>query len=68
MYNVKNLAAYEGNDPHRAENFIWSNPISGADLLANGIFVQLNPVPADDAGWANAPYEPQYLKLYDVTP
>jgi hypothetical protein len=47
---------------------LWSTPRTGADLLQNGIFVKLNKVPANDAGWATAPYEPQYLKLFDVTP
>ena len=28
----------------------------------------LNPVPASDSAWTNAPFEAQYLKLYDVTP
>ena len=28
----------------------------------------LNPVPTTNAGWTNAPYEAQYLKLYDLTP
>ena len=37
-------------------------------MLANGIYVALNPVPSSDAGWTNAPFEAQYLKLYDVTP
>ena len=37
-------------------------------MLANGIFVSLNSVPGTDGGWTNAPFEPQYLKLYDVTP
>jgi len=36
-------------------------------LLSNGIFVHLNKIPTDDAGWATAPYEPQYLELFDVT-
>jgi hypothetical protein len=30
--------------------------------------VQLNPVPATAGGWESAPFEAQYLKLYDVTP
>src|SRR5262249_44721603 len=32
------------------------------------LFVALNPVPGSNDGWTNAPYEAQYLKLYDVTP
>jgi glycosidase len=68
QYNVKNLAAYTGSDASRRDRFLWSTPRTGADLLQNGIFVKLNKVPANDAGWATAPYEPQYLKLFDVTP
>jgi hypothetical protein len=66
-YNVRNIAAYEGSDPQRAERCLWGNGRTGADVLDNGIFVQMNKVPADDAGWSTAPYEPQYLKLIDVT-
>jgi hypothetical protein len=36
--------------------------------LANGILVGANKVPASNAAWTNAPFEAQYLKLYDVTP
>jgi glycosidase len=68
LYNVKNLAAYTGADSHRREAFLWGAGRRGSDILQNGIFVQLNRVPADEAGWATAPYEPQYLKLMDVTP
>jgi glycosidase len=68
LYNVKNLAAYTGADSHRRDAFLWNPARRGSDILQNGIFVQLNRVPADDAGWASAPYEPQYLKLFDVTP
>ena len=32
------------------------------------MYVGLNPVPTSNAGWTNAPFEAQYLKLYDVTP
>jgi hypothetical protein len=67
MYNVRNIAAYEGVDSGRREKFLWPNPRLGSDLLANGIFVQLSKVPTDSASWATAPWEAQYLKLYDVT-
>jgi hypothetical protein len=69
LYNVKNIAAYLGADPNRRSYWLWgANGIAGSSLLANGVSVALNPVPADSVGWANAPYEAQYLKLYDVTP
>jgi hypothetical protein len=68
QYNVKNLAAYTGADPNRRNEFLWSAPRTGADLLQNGIFVRLNRVPATEGEWSTAPYEPQYLKLFDVTP
>jgi glycosidase len=68
LYNVKNIAAYTGVDPHRRDAFLWGAGRRGSDILQNGIFVQLNRVPNDQAGWGTAPYEPQYLKLFDVTP
>ena len=51
--------------------WLWnggSGGIAGSNLLANGVSVSLNPVPTTSAGWTNAPFEAQYLKLYDVTP
>ena len=69
LYNVKNIAAYLGADPLRRTYWLWgSNGVAGSNLLANGASVSLNPVPATAAGWTNAPYEAQYLKLFDVTP
>jgi len=65
---VKNLAAYLGADPNRRNYWLWDGGIAGSNLLANGIYVSLNPVPTSAAGWTNAPFEAQYLKLYDVTP
>jgi hypothetical protein len=67
-YNVKNIAAYTGNDPGRREAFLWGGGLLGSELLKKGLFVHLNRLPADRSGWANAPYEPQFLKLFDVTP
>ena len=75
-YNVKNIAAYLGTDPTRRDVFLISGGILGSDLLAQGVgigtgasdFAALNRVPTTDGAWANAPYEAQYLKLYDVTP
>lgn len=69
LYNAKNIAAYIGMDTNRASYWQWgSNGVAGGNLLANGISVSLNPVPTTSAGWSNAPFEAQYLKLYDVTP
>jgi hypothetical protein len=69
LYNVKNLAAYPGVDPNRNGYWLWgTNGVTGGTLLSNGVFVSLNPVPTNSVGWTNAPYEAQYLKLYDVTP
>jgi len=69
LYNAKNLAAYQAVDPTRRNRWLWgASGVAGSNLLANGVSVTLNPVPASPAGWANAPFEAQYLKLYDVTP
>jgi hypothetical protein len=70
-YNVKNIAAYLGADPNRRNDWLWNNGtggIAGSNILANGIYISLNPVPTGNAGWTNAPFEAQFLKLYDVTP
>lgn len=68
-YNAKNIAAYLGADPNRRGYWLWgTNGISGSSLLANGVFASLNPVPTNNAGWTNVPFEAQYLKLSDVTP
>jgi glycosidase len=67
IFNVKNIAAYTGVDTHRSDAWLWSTGRTGSDLLQNGIFVQMNAVPGEHGGWAAAPYEAQYLKLFDVT-
>jgi glycosidase len=68
-YNVKNIAAYVGANPNRRIDWLWGiKGIAGSALLANGVSVSLNPVPVNNEGWTNAPFEAQYLKLYDVTP
>jgi hypothetical protein len=67
-YNVINLAAYTAQDPGRNNVFLIPGNITGDDLLDNGLFVALNRVPTVDGAWTTAPYEAQYLKLYDVTP
>ncbi len=69
IYNVKNIAAYTGFDGNRRNYWLWPNGgTAGSNVLANGITVFVNPVPAADSAWTNAPFEAQYLKLYDVTP
>ena len=70
-YNVRNIAAYLGPNneyPDRRTKFLWGPiGITGADILANGVYVSLPAVPATDSAWETSPFEPQYLKLYDVT-
>lgn len=76
-YDVKNVAAYTGSDADRRNSWAWRTdqnnlystpaPKTGSEILNNGLFVSLNPVPSSDAGWATAPYEAQYLKLYDMS-
>ncbi len=67
-YNVKNLAAYLGADSTRRDTFLIPGGKTGAQLLSEGLYVKMNRVPTTDTAWATAPYEAQYLKLYDVTP
>lgn len=69
-YNVKNIAAYLGrNNEHvgRRDAWLWGGGRSGQDVISNGVFVSLNPVPNTDGAWATNPYEAQFLKVYDVT-
>ena len=69
-YRVRNIAAYLGRNnehPDRRNDWLPGWPRSGSDIRSNGIFVSLNPVPGTDGAWATAPYEAQFLKLYDVT-
>ncbi len=69
VYNMKNIAAYLGADPGRRSYWLWgASGIAGSNLLTGGVPVSLNAVPTNSAGWSNAPFEAQYLKLYDVTP
>ena len=67
-YNVRNMAAYTVAHADARTRWQWVSPRTGADILAGGIYVGMNKVPTDDGSWATAPYEAQYLKLYDVTP
>jgi len=68
LYNVKNIAAYTRNDANRNNVFLWQTPQRGKDLLTNGLAVIMNPVPSKGVSWGAAPYEAQYLKVFDVTP
>ncbi len=67
-YNVRNISAYLGQDGTRRNNYLIPGNVTGDSLLDNGLYVALNPVPTTDAGWTTAPFEAQYLKLYDLTP
>ncbi|MFL6516314.1 MAG: hypothetical protein ACJ8M1_14940 [Chthoniobacterales bacterium] len=72
-YNIRNIAAYTGQDVNRRNRWLWSNdPQSstpgrlGSDVLTQGVSVLMNKVPATNGDWSTAPYEAQYLKLYDI--
>jgi hypothetical protein len=70
-YNLRNLAAFTALDGTRDEVWQWPEGAAGrlgSTILSQGVFVGLNAVPATDGGWSSAPYEAQYLKVYDVTP
>jgi hypothetical protein len=67
-YNVKNIAAYTAQESGRRDAWLWGSGITGANLKASGFLVSLNKVPTTDPEWETAPYEAQYLKIYDVTP
>jgi len=68
-YNIKNIAADTEYDTTRPNVWLWGPAgITGSNILNNGLYVALNAVPSNTAGWQNYPYEAQYLKLYDVTP
>ncbi len=66
-YNVKNIAAYIAQDSTRRDQWLWGSGITGSNLKSTGFFVSLNKVPTTNAAWTTAPYEAQYLKLYDIT-
>ncbi|HEV2694778.1 MAG TPA: alpha-amylase family glycosyl hydrolase [Verrucomicrobiae bacterium] len=68
IYNVKNISAYTAIDGNRRNVWLWGGGIAGSNVLANGVYVSLNPVPASNGAWTTSPFEAQYLKLYDVTP
>ncbi len=68
-YNVRNISAYTGSDPNRRNTWLWNgnNGFTGSTVLNGGVFVSLNPVPSTTGGWATAPFETQYLKVYDIS-
>jgi hypothetical protein len=71
LYNAKNIAAYAGRaneQSNRRDQWLWGTGFTRSQIESNGINVSLNPVPIADATWSTAPFEAQYLKLYDVTP
>ena len=76
-YNVKNIAAYLGSDPNRRGYWLWNGGTgyTGSQLKGSGFLVNLPKVPTMassanplDPAWNQRPFEPQFLKLYDVTP
>ena len=67
-YNVRNISAYLGQDSTRRNTYLIPGNVTGDSLLDNGLYVALSPVPASDGAWSTAPFEAQYLKLYDLTP
>jgi hypothetical protein len=76
-YNVKNIAAYIGETGQfsgRRDEWLWGGGRDRNDIIDNGVFVSLNPVPGSNDPWTGAndtplaPYEAQFLKVYDVTP
>ncbi|MGB0415719.1 MAG: hypothetical protein ACPGKS_02600 [Coraliomargarita sp.] len=77
-YNAKNIAAYIAQDGTRRDQLLWGSGITGADLKSGGFTVFMNSIPTtpDNLGtpenealqaWAAAPFEAQYLKVFDVT-
>ncbi|NQX03072.1 hypothetical protein HQ447_20620, partial [bacterium] len=68
LYNTRNPAAYTAWNATRDQLWLWGGGITGANLKSGGFYVSLNPVPGSSEAWRSAPFEGQYLKLYDVTP
>ncbi|QTN33379.1 hypothetical protein HZ994_13995 [Akkermansiaceae bacterium] len=69
-YNVRNIAAYIRPPAitGRRDAWQWGGGITGSALKSGGFTVNLKKVPTTAGAWDTAPYEAQYLKLYDVTP
>ena len=70
-YNVRNISAYLGPDneyPTRRDTFLWGTEgRTREQIIANGVSVSMFPVPGTDEAWGFAPFEAQYLRVYDVT-
>lgn len=70
VYNVKNIAAYTGRNNElnaRRDIWLWGGGYTRDQIIANGIFVDLKALPTTNAAWDSTPFEPQFLKVYDVT-
>jgi len=70
VFNARNIAAYTGlgnEQSSRRQQWLWGSGFTRSQMLADGISVSLNPVPASSETWSQAPYEAQFLKVYDVT-
>ena len=69
-YNVKNIAAYIGEDGSLAERlgWLWPGGKKRDVIVTDGVYVGLNTVPLTDTAWQTTPFEAQYLKVHDVTP
>ncbi len=68
VYNVRNVAAYTAQNPNRRDAYLIPGNATGDQLLDNGFFVNVKRVPTSNGEWSSAPFEAQYLKLYDLTP
>lgn len=63
-YNVRNTSGYTQT---RRDALLWGAGRAGGDVIASGITVSLEKVPASAAAWGTNPYEAQYLRLFDTT-
>lgn len=70
-YNVRNISAYLGPDnehPTRRDSFLWGSEGRTREQIVNsGVPVSMFPVPGTDEAWGFAPFEAQYLRIYDVS-
>ena len=63
-YNLRNLSGYTQT---RRDALLWGAGRTGADVLANGVFVALEKIPVTVGAWDTNPYEAQFLRLQDTT-
>jgi hypothetical protein len=63
-YNLRNLSGYTQT---RRDALLWGAGRTGADVLANGVFVALEKIPVTVPDWDTNPYEAQFLRLQDTT-